>query len=49
VNGKLKAEILPWRKLVLLDTAAKPDDEYFHFVVYAVDWVKYCLKVDIIG
>ena len=49
VNGKLKAEILPWRKLVLLDTAAKPDDEYFHFVVYAVDWLKHCLKVDIIG
>lgn len=49
VNGKLKAEILPWRKLVLLDTAAIPDDVYFHFVVYAVDWGKHCLKVDIIG
>lgn len=49
VNGKLKAEILPWGKQVLLDTTAKPQDSYFHVVVYAVDWEKRILKADLIG
>jgi hypothetical protein len=49
VNGKLKAEILPWGKQVLLDTPAKPQDSYFHVVVYAVDWDRRILKADLIG
>lgn len=49
VNGKIKAEILPWGKQVLLDTAGKPEDEYFDLLVYAVDWEHKCLKADIIG
>jgi len=49
VNGRLKALILPWGKQVLLDTNAKPDDEYFHLVVYKIDWSKQILLADIIG
>jgi exoribonuclease R len=49
VNGKLKAAILPWGKQVLLDTDAKPEDDYFHFAVYAVDWDGQFLKADVIG
>ncbi len=48
VNGRIKADILPWGKQVLLDCPAESRDEYFHIVVYQIDWDRRILKADLI-
>lgn len=48
VNGKLKVELMPWGKTVLMINEAMPQEESFHIVVYEVDWGKNCLVGDLI-
>jgi exoribonuclease-2 len=44
----LKVEILPWGKHVLLLTDSRPEDDYFTFVPYFIDWNNYFIKADIV-
>lgn len=48
VNGKIKAEILPWGKTALLISEAMPQAESFMMIIYKVDWEKGCLVGDLI-
>ncbi len=49
VKGNYRVEILPWGKQVLLSMDADPEDEYFNFVAFKVDWDKMLLFADLIS
>ncbi len=44
----MKVEILPWGKQVLLLSESSPDEEYFSFVPYYIDWKHQYIKADIL-
>lgn len=48
VNGKIKAEIMPWGKTLIVVSEAAPQEECFHLIVHKVDWEKKVVVGDLI-
>jgi len=47
-DGKYRVELHPWGKNVMLKLDARPQNESFRFVAYAVNWDKMLLLADLI-
>ncbi|MFW5627667.1 MAG: RNB domain-containing ribonuclease [Candidatus Cloacimonadaceae bacterium] len=48
-KGRMRVEILPWGKQVMISSESAVEGEQLHFIIYQIDFEKMLVSIDLIG